>query len=278
MAPIASEQSSLLHIERIAQYISLPPACLATPLPSVCASVFSPLLLSYCPPARGIVLAYQNVQLTDSPPRTAAQIAQIQKEKSRKRKRREERHYESASDSDSGADNANGEGNVMLGKVIDEYSGVFLWATADLLVWRPEKGVWIEGKVMHQSSSHITLSYLNTFSVSVLKQHLPAGYAFSSYSNTQAQRRGGAEEVGDAEGFWCDDDGMPLEDVVSVRIRDFGFGSGGKGKGFVRVEGSMVSEEEEKRREGAGKDKAARKAGRAALKRAEQSSQIVEVE
>ncbi|KAJ4983044.1 DNA-dependent RNA polymerase i subunit a43 [Stagonosporopsis vannaccii] len=208
MAPIPDTN---LFAERISQYVSLPPAALATPLPALCASVFSPLLLSYFAPARGIILAYEDVELSATPPASSAV-----------------------------ADTADEE--VLL-RHVDEYASPFLWATATFLIWRPQRGSWITARITHQSKTHITLSYLNIFPVSVLAAQLPASWTF---------------EARDSEGVWVGEDGE-VEGDVRVRLLDFDGRTDGKAKGKgVRLEGSLVKEDEERRDKGKakGKDKA----------------------
>ena len=209
MAPIPSD--SLLFTERISQYVSLPPAALASPLPALCASVFSPLLLSYFPPARGIILAYEDVALSSSSPPSPSASAHAA-------------HAE----------------EVLL-RHVDEYAAPFLWATATFLVWRPARGSWIEARVAHQSKTHVTLSYLNVFPVSVLAAHLPASWTF------EARKEG--------EGVWVGEEGE-VGGELRVRLLDFDGRTDGRARGKgVRIEGSLVSEEEEEKRREKGKGK-----------------------
>ncbi|KAF1923977.1 uncharacterized protein M421DRAFT_39713, partial [Didymella exigua CBS 183.55] len=185
-----------LYTERITQYVSLPPAALAAPLPALCASVFSPLLLSYFPPAHGIVLAYEDVVLSSSPP------------------------------SASGA--TDDQAPVLL-RHVDEYAAPFLWATATFLVLRPRRGSYIGARVTAQSKTHITLSYLNLFPVSVLATQLPESWTFEARAAD--------------EGVWMTDKGE-LQGDVQIRLLDFDGRTDGKSKGKgMRLEGSLVSEE-----------------------------------
>lgn len=72
MAPTQSRENSLFHTERISQYVCIPPSCLSDPFSAVCATVLSPLLLTYFPPAKGVVLAYEDVELSSTPPSVPA--------------------------------------------------------------------------------------------------------------------------------------------------------------------------------------------------------------
>lgn len=202
MAPIPDDN---LFTERISQFVSLPPAALATPLPALCASVFSPLLLSYFPPARGIVLAYEDVALSSTPADGSA------------------------------------EGEVLL-RHVDEYASPFLWATATFLIWRPQRGKWITGRITHQSKTHITLSYLNIFPVSILATELPSSWTFQARETD--------------EGVWVGEEGEISGDL-RVRLLDFDGRTDGKAKGKgLRLEGSLLNEDEQRRRDkGKGKAK-----------------------
>ena len=258
MAPIPDSDYSLLHLERISQYVSLSPASLSTPLPALCASVFSPLLLSYFPPARGIVLAYEDVALSDAPPASS-------------RKSSSKQPTPVAQD-----------GEIML-RHVDEYSAPFLWATATFLVWRPRTGAWIDGRITHQSKTHITLSHLNMFPVSILREHLPADWTWNgSSTSASASTAAKGAQVADEVGEWLNGEGETIgltaegeTATLHFRIRDFdGRVDGkGRGKGFLRLDGSLLSEDDEKRTTKA-KGKGAAKVG-GGLKRTMQAQDEV---
>ena len=259
MAPIPPESDdySLLHIERISQYVSLSPASLNNPLPAICASIFSPLLLSYFPPARGIVLAYEDVQLSDKPPAKSQSNSSQQVE----------------------------QGSQLLLRHIDEYTTPFLWATASFLVFRPVAHAHISGQITHQSHTHITLSHLNTFPVSITKDHFPASWKWHAEAANKVQK-GWDGRLSDEGGWWVNGEGEKVEGLLGgVRIRDFeGRMDGrGRGKGVMRIEGTLLSVEEErmaKAAQGQGRGKGKQKANgvlRMARGR-EEGGEVVEVE
>ncbi|KAF2747213.1 hypothetical protein M011DRAFT_494394 [Sporormia fimetaria CBS 119925] len=255
MAPIPQDPrpDSLFHLVKLSQWISLPPASLSNPLPAIGASFFSPLLLTYYPPARGIILAWQDIELSDSPPSTTSTSTRTRKPTT------------PSSESD---DEDTTAGAPLLLKVVDEYSAPFLWATATFLVFRPRKDAFLENaRVTSQANTHITLSYLNAFSISVVRSQLPRDWNWSGgagYSMT-----GGSNREGEGDGYWMDADGMPIPETLKVRVRDWDAGVQGKGRGFLRIEGSLVEEQEgvgEGEREGERREKGKTKA-KSALKR-----------
>ena len=140
---------------------------------------------------------------------------------------------------------------------VDEYSSPFLWATATFLIWRPKHNKYITGRVTHQSKTHITLSYLNMFPISVLATQLPSTWTFKAQHTD--------------EGVWLNGDEEVAGDL-RVRLLDFDGRTDGKSKGKgLRLEGSLLSAEEEKR-----KDKGKGKAKRGILKRTQSNAEGVD--
>ena len=156
---------------------------------------------------------------------------------------------------------------------IDEYSSPFLWATATFLVWRPEHNKWVTGRVTHQSKTHITLSYLNMFPISILSAHLPSTWTFKT-TEAGMVKKGWDGRLADEGGVWLDQDGNEVAGDISVRVVDFDGRTDGKAKGKgLRLEGSLLSEEEEKK-----KEKGKGKAKRGILKRTQSGQEEVEID
>lgn len=248
MAPISPQSTSpsLLHIERISQYVSLSPSSLNNPLPAICASIFSPLLLSYFAPARGIVLAYEDVELSSSAPGSKS--------------------------------SSSGSGELLL-RHVDEYTAPYLWATATFLILRPVANAKVAGYVTHQSKTHITLAHLNTFPISITKDYLPTDWAWHA-EQAGLVKKGWDGRLQDEGGWWVDGEGEKVGGELEVRIRDFEgrMDAKGRGRGVLRMEGSLLTEEEEKaRRVGKGKGKG-RAVGGGVLKAGRRSEVVVDSE
>jgi len=233
MAPTQQKQSSLLYKERIAQFVSLSPAALATPLPALCTTIFSPLLLTYFTAAKGIVLAYEDVQLSASPPSRTPPAP-----KRRSKPHAQQHHQDSdISDSDSSDDSNTQADTQLLLRHVDEYAAPFLWASATFLVFRPARDARLTARLTHQARSHITLAYLNMFPVSVVAKDLPESWSWRADAGGQA----GCWVIGGADG----------EEVqggreLGVKIKDFDgrLDGKGRGKGFLRIEGVVLEGEE----------------------------------
>ncbi|USP74445.1 hypothetical protein yc1106_01719 [Curvularia clavata] len=265
MAPVRSGETSLFYTERISQYVCIPPSCLSDPFSAVCATVLSPLLLTYFPPAKGVVLAYEDVELSSTPP--SASTVKSHSERAQNN---------SGSNKDSHAE-------PLLLKHVDEYAAPFLWATASFLVWRPVRNAYLEAHITDQAKTHITLAHLNTFPVSILKENMPADWSWHQ-NETGKVKKGWDETLSDEGGWWVDGKGKKVEGELKVRIRDIeGRMDGkGKGKGFLRVDGSLLSEEEEKaakaQKAGRGKKKATAGPSRTREQRDETNGDVMEIE
>ncbi|OAL50363.1 hypothetical protein IQ07DRAFT_679785 [Pyrenochaeta sp. DS3sAY3a] len=245
MAPIEAGEAPLFHMERISQYVSLSPASLSSPLPALCASIFSPLLLSYFPPAKGIVLAYEDVQLSATPPPSSS--ASNSKSKSASRSKPHARpQQDDSSDSDEDEEDREEAPQQLLLTHIDEYSAPFLWATATLLIFRPQQNHHITATLTHASQTHITLSYLNTFPVAVLAAHLPASWTWQAQEGNRV-KKGWDGRIADEGGWWVDGEGERVDvgKEIGVWVRDVEGVGKGRGKAFLRIEGSLVGIGEE---------------------------------
>ena len=263
MAPVQAKTEDyppLLHLETVSQYIALPPSTLANPHKCLCAAHLSPLLLSYYPPARGIVLAYLDVHLSDSPSpppqistsKSNSRPKSVPKKVTRRQPESEDSSAESGAESGEEEEGeSEEESRPLLMKVMDEYSAVFTWATTTFLVFRPQKNVWVEGRVSSQSSSHIQVSHLNVFGVSILRKNLPADWEWvpdTTGSEATYKKKGDGKAEGG--GHYINGDGEVVDGVLRFRLRDWDMRArSGNSKGHIRIEGSLLTEEEEEKAE-----------------------------
>jgi DNA-directed RNA polymerase I subunit RPA43 len=91
--------------------------------------------------------------------------------------------------------------------------------------------------------------------VSVTAEHLPSDWSWHAEQAGKVSK-GWDGRLSDEGGWWVNGEGEKVEGDLEVRIRDFDgrMDGKGRGKGFLRIEGSLMTLEEE-RRKVAGKGK-----------------------
>ncbi|KAL8699017.1 MAG: hypothetical protein Q9201_006240 [Fulgogasparrea decipioides] len=221
-------ESSPFHQQTSSLYLPLPPIALNYPLQGLCAEHLSPLILTYYPPLRGVIVSYHNPRLS-----TTSQQNQVA-----------------------------GDGSV-LAKTIDEYAAPHIWVTAEFLVFRPQKGNMIEGWVNLQNEGNIGLVCWNFFNASIERKRLPQGWKWnpgnlaakglrrklkgSERSNLSELNAMDADVqisgVSDVRGYFVDEDGSKVGGLVRFMVKDVetSRGSGGD-SGFLSIEGSLLDE------------------------------------
>lgn len=234
-------------------------------LASLLAEHLSPLLLTYYPPLKGIVLAYSNASISSTPP-SASSAAQSQDPSPQP---------------------------LTLATSANEYGVLYVYLTATFLVFRPQRGQILEGWVNVQSEGFLGAVVLNLFSVGIERKRLPTNWkwippgeeapaanktddesesdaptknfdpekelftpvSLASDANplsetTSKPAREGQEEGEDesAEGYFQSVSGHRVCGTVRFRVLDIDVIPGtDRERGFMSIEGSMLSPEEEKR-------------------------------
>ncbi|CZT16177.1 uncharacterized protein RCC_02019 [Ramularia collo-cygni] len=133
-----SPPSSPFHTLTTSLYVSLSPCSNNFPIEGLCAEHISPHLLTYYAPFNGVLLAFSNPRISETP--------------------------DEAPSSD-----------TVLAKSINEYAVTYVWLTADFLVFRPEKGTVLEGAVNVVNEGMVGLICYNYFNVAVPREQLPKG-------------------------------------------------------------------------------------------------------
>ncbi|MCJ1257157.1 hypothetical protein MMC24_004982 [Lignoscripta atroalba] len=225
-----STRKSPFYLQTSSLYLPLSPISQLYPLQGVCAEHLSPLILTYYPPFHGVVLSYSNAELSESPRRGSGH---------------EER-------------------GRVLAQSIDEYAVSFVWVTADFLIFKPQRGGWIEGWVNLQNEGHIGLVCWNLFNASIERKRLPKEWKWvaggmnvrprrksesgnvSSHSD-EAEQDPGVDGSEDAEGYFKDPEGHKIEGPLRFRVKDVETSSASdREKGFISIEGTMLNDEGER--------------------------------
>lgn len=245
-------------------------------LASLLAEHLSPLLLTYYPPLKGIVLAYSNASISSTPPDVSSEA------------------------SDASSANPNPQ-PLTLAASAGEYGVLYVYLTATFLVFRPVKGQVLEGWVNVQSEGFLGAVVLNLFSVGIERRRLPGSWKWippgeedTSTSNTTtanikteedsdaSEKRTafdpekehfnpvslasdanplseidiadpnatttGEDDADAAEGYFQSTSGHRVRGTVRFRVLDIDVIPGtDRERGFMSIEGSMLSPEEEER-------------------------------
>ena len=209
-------------------YLPLPPISQKYALKGLCAEHLSPLILTYYPPFRGIIVSYDNPRLSSNPLELSI---------------------------------------PAYAKSIDEYAASFTWLIADFIVFKPQKGKLIEGWVNLQNESNIGLLCLNFFNATIERTRLPKGWKWISRSVKPVQKRKlkqgpksgsdesdedseGEEDVEkkieeDIQGYFQDQHGRKVEGLLWFRVKNVETSRNMDGEtSFLSIEGSMLDVDE----------------------------------
>lgn len=210
--------------------VTVPPIAATYTMEGVLATYISPLLLTWHPQLDGILLAYNHAKLHTRPPQ--------------------------------GAD-ADSDEEQPMAQSVDECASPYIWLTLSALVFKPVKGLEMEGFLSLQNESHITLILWNFFTVTISHKRVPRSwkwhdFEYDSYGEPTGQ--GAMHRDTEQWGSWYDANGTPIEGFLRFRIRDWDcLPAGVDGDGsFLSIEGSMLTDEEEEdleRRKEAAKQK-----------------------
>jgi DNA-directed RNA polymerase I subunit RPA43 len=256
--------SSPFHLVTTSLYLPLSPISISPThaLPSILSEHISPLLLTYYPPVRGIILAYSNASLSSTPPTIASRSSQ-----------------------DSSNSSANPQ-PLTPALAAGEYGVLYVYLKVTLLVFRPERSQTFEGWINVQSESFLGAVVYNLFSVGIERRRLPADWKWiAPGQGQQPEHQQQGQDTGDddssvdsdkenfrplppsassggllqldmpvdeddelSSGYFQTASGKRVRGTVRFRLRDLDVIPGSeKDKGFISLEGTMLSPEEEEK-------------------------------
>ncbi|KAK1255475.1 hypothetical protein MKX08_009470 [Trichoderma sp. CBMAI-0020] len=177
----------------------------------------------YVPSLRGVLINYKNVALGENPGRTGA----------------------ATSDDDS-----------AILKSVNEFAVGFGWITAEVELFVPSRGAWMEGSINLQTEGHIGVVCFGQFNASIEARRLPSAWKWVSNEDPEAF---GMEETASvitaddhgvvrqihSTGFWVDGSGNKVKGKIRFRIRNFDVGVSGE-TSYLSLEGTMLDKEAEK--------------------------------
>ncbi|PON24252.1 DNA-directed RNA polymerase I subunit RPA43 [Trichoderma gamsii] len=177
----------------------------------------------YVPSLRGVLINYKNVALGENPGRTGA----------------------ATSDDDS-----------TILKSVNEFAVGFGWITAEVELFVPSRGAWMEGSINLQTEGHIGVVCFGQFNASIEARRLPSAWKWVANEDPEAF---GIEETASvitaddhgvvrqihSTGFWVDGSGNKVKGKIRFRIRNFDVGVSGE-TSYLSLEGTMLDKEAEK--------------------------------
>ncbi|OOQ87350.1 putative RNA polymerase I subunit Rpa43 [Penicillium brasilianum] len=242
-------------------YLPLAPISISSnvALQSLLAEHLSPLLLTYYPPLKGIVLAYSHASISATPPSSKPR-------------------------------NSSSDPNPMpltMARSADEYGVLYVYLTATFLVFRPQRGQLLEGWVNVQSEGFLGAVVLNLFSVGIERKRLPTSWTWvppgedgempdnavndlttddenganavpptfdaekemfqpAALAADELDIEGEAEEEEAASGHFQSISGHTVRGNIKFRVVDIDVIPGSeRDRGFLSIEGTMLTAEEE---------------------------------
>lgn len=174
--------SNCFYVFHTELYVSLAPIHLKDPINGIKAQHLDPMVMSYFPRARGVVLSYLNIKLGHQ--------------------------NESV--------NAEGE-EVTIARIEGSTPFTFMWVLVDLLVWRPLVGDVMEGYVYMQTASHLGLLVHDTFNASIKKASIPHHWEFVPSQEDEI-----ADEfalLAKSYGYWADENGNRIDGKLKFFVK-----------------------------------------------------------
>ncbi|KAH9427798.1 hypothetical protein MCOR02_012030 [Pyricularia oryzae] len=236
----------------VSLYVPLFPIGFDQPLTKVAEQHLKPLLNHYSPLMKGVLLDYRHVTLGELPTRADPR-------------------------------NPPTDRTPTLLSCKDEYAVGFGWLTAEVYLFVPRRGAWMEGVVNLQSEGHLGVVCWNRFNASIEANRVPEGWKFidvvqkaedakkAKFRNAgkkinleETEGEGdeeaeAAEEAGEddqeeleaslqqmhATGYWVDAAGKRIAGKIRFRIKNFDVGTAGD-HGYISIEGTMLDDEAER--------------------------------
>jgi len=226
--------------------LPLSPQAYGYPIAGLCTEHISPHLLTYYPPFDGILISYSNPRISESINIQTHPPSYLEppppRDKTESSKSQAERQQEETTIP------------LVLATSMDEYAAPMIWLIADFALLRPERGSTLKGSVRVQNQSWLGLMCWNYFNAGIPKVRLPKGWKWIDDHDNQDIDEDDEEEAGEKKnddsqlGYWINGDGKKVEGVVEFRLRDFESAHGtDRDRGFISLEGTLLSEEEDKK-------------------------------
>ncbi|WEW59845.1 hypothetical protein PRK78_005326 [Emydomyces testavorans] len=249
-----SLDSSPFHLVKTTLYLPLSPISISPThaLPGLLSEHITPLLLTYYPPLRGIILAFSNASISSTPLQPPSNASQK---------------------------NSTIPEPLTLAVTAGEYGVLYVYLTLTFLIFRPERGQTLEGWINVQSEGFLGAVVFNLFSVGIERKRLPPDWTWIAAGEERQQQQQPAaaevqaeedsdhdsdkenfrplkgtkhipdeheDEAAAAMGYFQTRSGKRVRGTIRFRVRDVDVIPGSEqDKGFISLEGTMLSPEDE---------------------------------
>ena len=209
------EQHSPFVKQTTSFYLALSPCAYDFAIEGLCAEHISPLLLTYVPPLKGVLLSYENPRIAEHPS-GSVQINGITDER------------------------------AVLTRSIDEYGVTYVWLTAEFTVFKPRRGTYLEGIVHIQNESMLGLVCYNYFNAVTERDKLPEDWKWIENGEETANGQRKQQYAIQGAGYYVDGEGNNIEEKLVFRVEDFEANTGSDGgPGIVSIMGSLRFDSDE---------------------------------
>lgn len=211
-------------IQEVARWVPLWPRGWNQPITAAIEQHFTPKLHRYDGEMGGVLLGHKNVCLNDRPTRK-------------------------------GAATQDSEAVKLLS--VNEFGVGFCWLIADLELFLPKRGSWMEGELILQNEGHVGVVCWDKFNASIEATRLPPKWSWVATPEDElANEDFNMDLDGDQEGkpggsatplgHWVDEAGAKVEGKLRFRIKNYDVGLSGD-HSFLCIEGTMLDEQDENR-------------------------------
>ena len=204
-------------VRRSSLYVPLFPIGQQYALASICAEHLSPFILTYYPPLKGVLLAFENSQLSNEP--TSAALRSNE---------------------------------PVYAKALDEYGASYVWVTADFLLFAPQRDQPLEGWISSQNESHVGLIVWNYFNASISRDRLPTNWTWLPNDTSDKGKKKAKTNydivngIADEAGFYADEHGNRIEGSLKFRVADIDLnGDVYQEKSLMSIQGTLLSTKDE---------------------------------
>lgn len=247
---LQSQTPSSFHSKRMSLYLPIPPIGLDKALAAMLTLHVTPLLLTYFPPAGGVILSIHDPVLSATPQDTLNQPLLPP-----------------------GGRGGPRDPSHAYPKVGDEFGSCWAWLTVTLLVYSPQRGDALAGWTNAMSEGFIGLVCYNYFQTSIAKSRIPTTWSWSGPTRETRQRKmprkgklndgeGPSQEnqfdsqetvvareddaIDGTAGTFLDESGSKISERLQFRMVDLEMiPAQERGQMALQVEGTLLSEEEE---------------------------------